>query len=408
MNNSGCRIEFNDISLIYNLYYDKTNSLKEYIVNLFHGRKYVKSKQGKLYALKNVTLSVNHGERLGIIGLNGSGKSTLLKVIAGLLTPSEGAFSVEGKVQPLIEIGAGFNPEFTGRENIYLNGAMMGFSKQQIREKEDEIIAFTELGDFIDMPVKYYSTGMVVRLAFTIVTVIQPEILLLDEMLSAGDYEFLQKAKARMEQKISEAKILIIASHDMDLIKSLTKRVIVLNKGKIIYDGTPENAVDFYLTMISANMRNKDERKLIDSDAMDNAVILKKTYVENASEPGKEIMPGCNAAFTVEFDTTVDIGQMYVNLIIFDGAGLMVAHFRNDLSEVTLNDMKKDSYTARLRLDEIPFRSGPYKYYFSVVGLNKDASVLKNSASNEFKIAGDKKQHSMIKQQWEINRKTQC
>lgn len=258
-NNGNCSIELKDVSLLYDLYFDKTNTLKEHIINFFYRRKYVDVKVKKLSALKNVSLKIDHGERIGIIGLNGSGKSTMLKVIAGLLKPSLGEIVVNGTVQPLIEIGAGFNPEFSGRENIYLNGAMLGFTKKQIREKEQEIIEFSELSQFIDVPVKYYSSGMHVRLAFTIATIIRPEILVLDEMLSAGDAEFVSKAKERMEKVLSAAKILIIVSHDMGLIRSLARRVIVLNKGEVLFDGDAEEAIDLYANRTSETIERREK-----------------------------------------------------------------------------------------------------------------------------------------------------
>jgi ABC-type polysaccharide/polyol phosphate transport system ATPase subunit len=190
---------------------------------------------------------------LGVIGLNGAGKSTLLKMLARLLVPTAGEIEVTGSVQPLIELGAGFNLEFSGRENIYLNGAMLGFSKREMKEKEQEIIDFTELKDFIDVPVKYYSSGMVVRLAFTIATIVKPEILILDEMLSAGDLQFIEKAQNRMKQLLDESKILVLVSHNLALIESLSNRVIVLEKGRIVFDGSPSVGVKYYTALSLPN-----------------------------------------------------------------------------------------------------------------------------------------------------------
>ncbi len=249
MNRNGCSIALENVSLVYDLYYDRTTSLKEYVINLLSRRKYVDERVGKLSALRNCTLAIGHGERVGIIGLNGSGKSTLLKVISGLLKPSEGCVTIEGNVQPLIEMGAGFNPEFSGRDNVYLNGSMLGFTRRQIREKEDKIIEFTELGHFIDVPVKYYSSGMVMRLAFTIATMIDPEILLVDEILASGDIQFIEKAKERLNSLITSAKILVLVSHDLDMIKTLTRRVIVLDKGEVLFDGDQEHGVEYYRSM---------------------------------------------------------------------------------------------------------------------------------------------------------------
>ena len=249
-------IRLNSVSLKYDLHFDRTNSLKEFLVNLIIRKSFVEKKKDTFLALNAINLNIEHGERVGIIGRNGAGKSTLLKVISGIYKPTSGHLKVSGHIQPLIEIGAGFDPEFTGRENIYLNGYMLGFNKKQIREKEKEIIDFSELHEFIDTPIKYYSSGMSVRLAFTIATMIEPEILVFDEMLSAGDAAFMIKAQARMEKLLDKAKIMVIVSHDMNTIKNLCKRVLVVEKGVIVFDGDPALALDFYNKSIEEAIKN--------------------------------------------------------------------------------------------------------------------------------------------------------
>ncbi len=240
-------ISLKDVTLTYTVYYDRSRTLKEWVMNRLHSRKYVSESKGQFSALKNVSLSVKEGERVGIIGRNGAGKSTLLRVIAGILKPTLGIVEANGNIQPLIEISAGFNPEFSGRENIYLNGYMLGFDRKTIRAKEKEIIEFSELQEFIDMPVKYYSSGMSVRLAFTIATSIVPEILVFDEMLSAGDAGFMKKAQARLDSLISQARAIVIVSHDLDLIRRFATRVLVVRDGRIVFDGDPIEAVAMYL-----------------------------------------------------------------------------------------------------------------------------------------------------------------
>lgn len=246
MNNSNSYIHLDSVSLRYDLHFDRTNSFKEFLVNLVTRRSFVEKKKDSFLALNSINLHIEHGDRIGIIGRNGAGKSTLLKVISGIYKPSSGVLKVCGHIQPLIEVGAGFDPEFTGRENIYINGYMLGFTKKQIKEKEQEIIDFSELKDFIDTPTKYYSSGMSVRLAFTIATMIEPEILVFDEMLSAGDAAFMIKAQERMKRLLDKARIMVIVSHDLGIIKNLCKRVLVVEKGVIVFDGLPEEALDFY------------------------------------------------------------------------------------------------------------------------------------------------------------------
>lgn len=242
-------ISLKNVDLEYDLHFDRTNTLKEFIINTLSRRSYVKKKKDRLMALGNLSLDVHEGERVGVIGLNGAGKSTLLKVISGILKPTRGTLEVHGNIQPLIEIGAGFDPEFSGRENIYFNSYMLGFTKAQVDERIDDIIAFTDIGEFIDAPVKYYSSGMQVRLAFTIATTVQPEILILDEMLSAGDVAFIDKAKKRMNELLEKAKCMVLVSHDLGLVESLCNRVLILSKGKVIYEGKPKEAIAEYMRL---------------------------------------------------------------------------------------------------------------------------------------------------------------
>jgi ABC-type polysaccharide/polyol phosphate transport system ATPase subunit len=249
MKNKQNGIELKNITLTYELYHERSRSLKETVINFFHRRQYVKEKVTHFNALENISISISEGERIGIIGRNGAGKSTLLKVISGILKPSSGHLKVDGSIQPLIEIAAGFNPEFSGRENIYLNGFMLGFSREKIKEKEQEIINFADIAEFIDIPVKYYSSGMAVRLAFSIATSIEPEYLIFDEMLSAGDVSFQNKAEDRIKSLFDKAKILIVVSHSLETISKLSSRVLVLDHGKVIFDGLPALAIKKYIEL---------------------------------------------------------------------------------------------------------------------------------------------------------------
>lgn len=198
------------------------------------------------WALKDVNFSINKGEAVGIIGKNGSGKSTILKLIAGVMVPTKGEVKVKGKIAPLIELGAGFHPELSGRENVYLNASIMGVSKKEVDQKFDEIVNFAELKDFIDTPVKHYSSGMFMRLAFAIAVNTNPDILLIDEILAVGDTEFQKKCLAKMDQFKKKNVTILFISHSLERIKSFCSKVIYLKNGKVKLVGLPNEAIDAY------------------------------------------------------------------------------------------------------------------------------------------------------------------
>ena len=234
-----------DLTIQFRVYNDRAPSLKQSFAEIFKKKNFTKSSNFK--AIDSVSLEINAGDRVGIVGHNGAGKSTLLKALCRIYPPSQGKIAVEGRIAPLLEIGAGFHPEFTGRENIYLNGAILGYNKKELKDCESEVISFAGLERFIDMPVKYYSTGMYMRLAFSLATAIHPEILILDEVFAGGDAQFLAKAKDRMHEFINKASIMIMVSHDHNLIQNLCNRVIWLDRGKVVADGSSEEIVCRYL-----------------------------------------------------------------------------------------------------------------------------------------------------------------
>lgn len=238
-------IKVNDLSIKFRIYHDSSPSLKNIFANLFSSNR--DGGYSDFYAVKNISFSINAGERVGIIGRNGAGKSTLLKALCRVYESTEGSINIDGKIAPLLEVGAGFHHEFTGRENIHLNGAIVGYSREHLRRIEPEVINFSELEKFIDMPVKYFSTGMYMRLAFSLATAMQPDILILDEVFSGGDAGFMDKAKKRMHNLIDGANIMVMVSHDLNLLKSLCNRVIWMDQGAVIADGLPEEIIEQYL-----------------------------------------------------------------------------------------------------------------------------------------------------------------
>lgn len=235
-------IKVEDVSMRFNLAKEKSESLKEYFLQLAHG----KLKFDEFYALKNVNIEVEPGDFYGLIGLNGSGKSTLLKVISGVYKPTTGTCRVNGTIAPLIELGAGFDMDLTARENIFLNGAVLGFTPKYIREQFDEIVEFSELHDFLDVPLKNYSSGMVARIAFAIATITKPDILIADEILSVGDFLFQKKCEDRMQKLMSGGTTVILVSHSIEQIERMCNKVAWLEHGKIKMNGPTQEVCAAY------------------------------------------------------------------------------------------------------------------------------------------------------------------
>ncbi len=237
-------IKIKDVSMKFNLGIEKNNSLKSTIINIISLKN--KKKSEDFWALKNITFNIEKGEVVGIIGSNGAGKSTLLKVVSGVMKPTKGSVEVNGVISPMIELGAGFDPELTARENIYLNGAILGYSKKFLEEKFDDIVEFSELKDFLDAPVKNFSSGMTAKLAFSIATVVNPEILIVDEILSVGDIKFQEKSKNKMMSMIKGGTTVLYVSHSLSSIEELCDKVIWIEKGELVKIGKAKDICKNY------------------------------------------------------------------------------------------------------------------------------------------------------------------
>ena len=220
-------ITVKNVTMKFNLMEEKIDTFKEFIMKLIQGKLFY----NEFISLKNINFSINQGDILGIIGFNGAGKSTILKILSGILKPSQGKVEVNGKVAPLIEVGAGFDPDLTARENIFLNGAILGYDRNFLKQHFDEIIDFAELRQFIDVPLKNFSSGMYARLGFSIATIVHPDILIVDEVLSVGDINFQKKCEERIQKMISSGTTIIIVSHDIEMIERLCNKVLWLDKG---------------------------------------------------------------------------------------------------------------------------------------------------------------------------------
>ncbi|VVP12592.1 ABC transporter ATP-binding protein [Pseudomonas fluorescens] len=241
-------IEFQNVCVDFPIYNANGRSLKKRLIQVATGGQLGSDQQGRVIvrALEDLTFTFNKGDRVGLLGHNGAGKSTLLRLLSSVYEPSSGIARINGEIGSLIDISLGTDPEATGRENIFLRGGLLGMTKAEIAERLDEIIEFSELGDFVDMPMRTYSSGMHLRLAFAVSTTVRPEILLMDEWLSVGDEGFKQKAEIRMNELVKSTNILVIASHSRELVMHTCNRVLWLEHGKIKMDGDPEKVTAAY------------------------------------------------------------------------------------------------------------------------------------------------------------------
>ncbi len=236
-------ISIKDVSMKFNLGEEKVDNIKEYIIKFLKRELFYK----EFLALEHIDLEIKKGEVLGIVGYNGSGKSTLLKIIAGVMKPSTGEVRVNGSMAPLIELGAGFDPDLSGRENIFLNGAVLGYRREFMESKLEDIIAFSELGNFINVPIKNYSSGMKARLGFSIATVLEPEILIVDEVLSVGDYKFQEKCQNKIKEMMRLGITILFVSHSIKQVAEICDRVVWLHKGKVRQIGEASEVCESFL-----------------------------------------------------------------------------------------------------------------------------------------------------------------
>lgn len=267
-------ISVRNVTMTFNLNKEKVDNLKEYVIKFLTRKLEYK----KFYALKNINIEVKKGEHLAILGLNGAGKSTLLKTIVGVYKPVEGTIEKEGVVAPLLELGAGFEPNYTGEENIYLYGSILGYTREYIKEKFDEIVEFSELGSFIKVPIKNYSSGMRARLGFSIATAVEPDILILDEVLSVGDAAFKKKSLAKVQSLFDKGVTVLFVSHSIEQVRAICDKAILLEHGEIIAQGDIEDVIPIY----NQKTKKKPTKKAAKLDVPAEKIVGEK------SEPAKE------------------------------------------------------------------------------------------------------------------------
>lgn len=310
-------IVVNKVNKVYELYDSPAQRLRQ--VFSFGGRKYYREHQ----ALSDVSFIVKRGEAFGILGRNGAGKSTLLQVISGILSPTSGETKVNGKVAALLELGSGFNPEFSGKDNVYLNASVLGFSKSEIASKYPQIVEFSGIGAFIEHPVKTYSSGMILRLAISVLLHMEPEILIVDEALAVGDVSFVGKCLEKIAAYVKNGGTLLFVSHDVNMIRNLTSRSIVLSRGQVVFSGDSKEATSYYLQSFREKSFGSLVEEVFFAEGFDG--VLGPAY----SEQGTEVVlhPGERVKFSIKIDLSTTHKDSHLSVSGYNSLGILTFGF---------------------------------------------------------------------------------
>jgi lipopolysaccharide transport system ATP-binding protein len=323
----------------------------------------------EFWALKDVSFDIKQGDRVGIIGRNGAGKSTLLKILSRITEPTTGSIKIKGRVASLLEVGTGFHPELTGRENIFLNGAILGMGKEEIKRKFDEIVAFAEVEKFLDTPVKRYSSGMYVRLAFAVAAHLEPEILIVDEVLAVGDAAFQKKCLGKMEDvSAKEGRTVLFVSHNMAAIQNLCQRVVWLNQGQLIIDNQTQIVINDYLNtatnLSSISLADRKDRQ------GDGKVKFTCVHFENEEGIVHSFYSGQKAKIILFFEnnTNQNLKNFNIALGIDNQMGERITHLSTEIRGTNLDNVNYDVNYVTIELDKLPFTAGRYSFtIFSTV-----------------------------------------
>ncbi len=384
MSNLAVRVD--DIGKQYNIFRESSRytTLREKIVETIKSpMKTLLNPTGseKFWALRHVDFSLEHGQVLGVIGKNGAGKSTLLKILSRVVEPTEGSAEIHGRVGSLLEVGTGFHPELTGRENIFLNGAILGMKKTEIENKFDEIVAFSEIEKFIDTPVKRYSSGMYMRLAFAVSAHLEPEILVVDEVLAVGDAEFQRKCLGKMSDVASEGRTVIFVSHNMSAIQRLTQECIILDKGIMVLRARTPEAVDYYLTN---DFSASGERRYTTEELTSAAHPFKPVAVRVKNPAGvvtDNLLSVEPVTIEVEYQLEADITGLRIGIYLMTSRGEYIfTSFDTDEPEKfqSISARKAGRYISRCVIPADTFNEGRF-----VIGINASSYMVKRYFSDE-------------------------
>ena len=389
MNNDEIMLKIENVSKVYRLgeiggttLRDELQRVKAKILHKEDPTKKIGAKnynKGEMFsALNNVSFIVKKGERIGIIGHNGAGKSTLLKLISRVTGPTEGKIYLNGRVASMLEVGTGFHPELTGRENVYMNGAILGMTKKEIDAKMEEIIEFSEVRQFIDTPVKRYSSGMYVKLAFSVAAHLDSEIMIMDEVLAVGDMAFQKKCLAKMKS-VSEEKhrTILYVSHNMNTIRELCDRVIVLDKGKIAFDGSVENGIPLYYGNALDQKTHRDFSKIIRPETYTKNIIIDTLDILNDSF---ELNKGDKLKISIRFHNTRPVSNVIFRIIFYSNFLVPIA----TIYAAEANYESLNHHTRNLELDTSEFAPGSYLTRLTIYSMDGKEAVIHDSINEAF------------------------
>jgi ABC-2 type transport system ATP-binding protein len=338
-------VQVEDVSKTFRLYHERASSLKERIVN----RR--RATYEEFWALKDVSLEINTAETAGLIGANGSGKTTLLKLVAGIIRPTSGRITTRGRIASLLELGAGFHPDLTGRENVYLNASILGLSRKETDRHFDAIVAFAELEPFIDMQVRHYSSGMYVRLGFAVAVHVDPEILIVDEVLAVGDEAFQRRCLGRIRDFQREGRTIVFVTHAVDIVREICTRAFFLEKGQLVAEGRPSDVVDTFRRHIHGG--EKAPTGSVDQRGSGEASFADVRFVDDRGEDRQVYTPGESLEIRARLDVKQPISDPVIGVIVYDDAGRYLWGTNTGLRDVDLGTIDADRM-VRVRIPSLP------------------------------------------------------
>ncbi|MHC5939486.1 ABC transporter ATP-binding protein [Nostoc sp.] len=354
------------------------NKVKSFGNLIQNPKSQIQNSQEEFWALKDVSFEIKQGDRVGIIGRNGAGKSTLLKILSRITEPTQGSIKIKGRVASLLEVGTGFHPELTGRENIYLNGAILGMSRVEIKQKFDEIVAFAEVEKFLDTPVKRYSSGMYVRLAFAVAAHLEPEILIVDEVLAVGDAQFRKKCLGKMEDVGKEGRTVLFVSHQMSAIEKLCSRAIMLRSGIVRFTGETKSTINFYLQDLESQIR---QVKIIDMKRSGTGEIVITNFSIEDSAGNNLMSVACGEDLVLVFNYKVMTNKPLINVSI----GFSIHNYLGDTLSVFYSDYVGTMFCSlptvgkfKCRIKDFPYSTGTYLVGARITVNGVEADWLKN------------------------------